>query len=91
MGAIVKEETLSRSYKQSLEEVKLFDWACANIQAVHFEYAAVKTTGEQSSLEQRFALSCTIPGTRTLHSFVPLSDSTVQVKHYSTSDISRKE
>ena len=37
------------------------------------------------------AQSPTIPGTRKLHSFVSLSDSTVQMKHYSTSDISRKE
>ena len=32
-----------------------------------------------------------IPGTRKLHSFVPISDSTVEVKFYSSSHISRKE
>ena len=46
---------------------------------------------EQSSLEHRFQISRTIPGTRKLHSFVPISDSTVEVKFYSSSDVSRKE
>ena len=46
---------------------------------------------EQRSLEHRFQLSHTIPGTRKLHSFVPISDSTVEVKLYSASDVSRKE
>ena len=85
--------SLQRPYNdQVMTPRQLFDWACANIPAVHFEYCSSEDyTREQSSLEQRFALSRTIPGTRKLHSFVPLSDSTVQVKHYSTSDISRKE
>ena len=34
---------------------------------------------EQSSLECRFQLSRTIPGARKLHSFVLISDSTVEV------------
>ena len=46
---------------------------------------------EQSSLEHRFQLSQTIPGTRKLHSFVPILDNTVEVKFYSSSDVSRKE
>ena len=46
---------------------------------------------EQCSLNRRLAQSCTIPGTRKLHAYVPLSDSTMQVRHYSTSDTSRKE
>ena len=57
--------------------------------------AAVKTIQENkvvwSNALHYPAQSPTIPGTRKLHSFVPLSDSTVQMKHYSTSDISRKE
>ena len=44
-----------------------------------------------SSLERRFQLSHTISGTRKLHSFVPISNRTVEVRHYSASDASRKE
>ena len=42
-------------------------------------------------LDQRFQQSRTIPGTRKLHSFVPVSNSTVEVRSYSASDASRKE
>ena len=82
----------SQSYNdQVMTPWQLFDWACANIPAVHFEYCSSEDyTREQSTVvwsNACFALSCTIPGTRKLHSFVPLSDSTVQVKHYSTSDM----
>ena len=91
LGGTVKQlearASLQRPYNdQVMTPQQLFDWAYANLPAVHFEYCS--STREQSSLEQYFALSRTIPGTRKLLS---LSDSTVQVKHYSTSDISRKE
>ena len=71
---------------------QLFDWAYTNIPAVYFGYCSSEDYARvQSSLERRFQLSCTIPGTRKLHSFVPLSNSTVEVRPYSTSDTSRKE
>ena len=42
-------------------------------------------------MEHRFQLSRTIPGTRKFHSLVPILDSTVQVKFYSLSDVSKEE
>ena len=71
---------------------QLFDWPCSSIPAAYFRYCSKENYArEQSSLECRFQLSGTIPGTRKLHSFVPISDSTVEVKFYSSSDVSRKE
>ena len=58
--------SLQKPYNdQVMTPRQLFDWACANIPAVYFEYCSSEDyTREQSSLEQCFALSCTIPGTR---------------------------
>ena len=65
---------------------------CSNIPAVYFGYCSNEDyKREKNSLEHRFQLSCTIPGTRKFHSFVPILDSTVQVKFYSLSDVSKKE
>ena len=71
---------------------QLFDWACSNIPAAYFGYCSNEDYArEQSSLERHFQLSRTIPDTRKLHCFVPISDSIVEVKFYSSSDVSRKE
>ncbi len=85
--------SLQRLYNDQLMTPRqLFDWACKNIPAVYFGYCTSEDyVREQSSLERRFQLSHTIPGTRKLHSFVPISNSIVEVRPYSASDTSRKE
>ena len=85
--------SLQRPYNDQLMTPRqLFDWACNNIPAAYFGYCSNEDyVREQSSLEHRFQLSRTIPGTRKLHSFVPILDNTVEVKFYSSSDVSRKE
>ena len=85
--------SLQRPYNDQLMTARqLFDWACSNISAAHFGYCSNEDyRKELSSLEGRFQLSRTIPGTRKLHCFVPVSDSTVEVKFYSSSHTSRKE
>jgi len=67
---------------------QLFDWACSNITATRFgHYSNENYVKEQSSLERRFQLTRTIPDTRKLHSFVPISNNRVEVKFYSMSDV----
>ena len=85
--------SLQRPYNDQLMTPRqLFDCACSCIAAAHFGYCSNEDYArEQSSLECHFQLSHTIPGMRKLHSFVPISDSTVEVKFYSSSDVSRKE
>ena len=85
--------SLQRPYNDQLMTPRqLFDLACSNIPAAYLGYCSNEDYArEQSSLERCFQLSHTIPGTRKLHSFVPISDSTVEVKFYSSSDVSRKE
>ena len=74
--------SLQRPYNDQLMTPRqLFNWACSNIPAAYFGYCSNEDYArEQSSLEHRFQLSRTIPGTRKLHSFVPTSHSTVEVK-----------
>ena len=85
--------SLQRPYSDQLMTPRqLFDWACSNIPTAYFGYCSNEDyEREKISLEHRFKLSCTIPGTRKLHSFILILDSTVQVKFYSLSDDSRKE
>ena len=71
---------------------QLFDWAIANVPAAHFGYCSNEDyESQQRILDQRFQQCRIIPGTRKLHSFVPVSNSTVEVRSYSASDVSRKE
>ena len=85
--------SLQRPYNdQIMTPRQLFDWACINVPSVYFGYCSNEEySREKSSLERRFQLSRTIPGTRKLHSFAPVSNSTVEVRLYSSSDASRKE
>ncbi len=46
---------------------------------------------EQKYLEQRFMKARTIPGTRKLHSFIPISKDKLQVKAFSASSSFREE
>ena len=71
---------------------QLFDWASTAVPSAHFGYCSMEDyEREQHNLERRFHQSRTIPGTRKLHSFVPISNSKVRVSYYSSSDNSREE
>lgn len=60
---------LQRPYIDQLMTPRLlFNWVCSNIPAAYFGYCSNEDYArEQSSLERRFQLSRTIPGTRKLH------------------------
>ena len=67
--------SLQRPYNdQIMTPPQLFDWASANVPAVYFEYCSNEDyKREEQNLEQRFKETRTIPGTRKLHSFLPIS------------------
>ena len=85
--------SLQRPYnEQIMTPRQLFDWACTNVPSALFGYCSFEDyEREQHSLERRFHQSRTIPGTRKLHSFVPISTSKVRVGAYSASDTFREE
>jgi len=65
---------------------QLYDWACESIQATSFGYCTSEEyENEHSMLQKRFEKCRTIPGTRKLHSFVPLSVETLEVRTFSAS------
>ena len=72
LGGTVKQlaacASLQRPYNdQLITSCQLFDWACSNIPAAYFGYCSNEDYArEQSSLERRFQISCTILGTRKL-------------------------
>ena len=71
---------------------QLFDWASANIQGVHFDYCSLaEYEAEEKNLKERFEKSRTIPGTRKLHSFIPISKTIVSVKSFSSEANGKEE
>lgn len=93
MKRLAARASLQKPYNdQIMTPHQLFDWASANIPAVHFEYCSSDDyKAEQKKLEDRFMKARTIPGTRKLHSFIPVSKGKLQVKAFSASDSSREE
>ena len=91
-ATIAARASLQRPYNdQIMKPYQLLEWASANVAAAHFGYCSKNDyEREQHHLEQWFHQSCTIPGTRKLHSFVPISKSNLRVSFYSTSDTSQK-
>ena len=85
--------SLQRPYdEQIITPFHLFEWAAANIPGIVFRYCSYQQYEEtKSSLELRFQNARTIPGTRKLHSFIPVSRDIVKVRSYSFSVISREE
>ena len=85
--------SLQRPYDQQIMTPRqLFEWAVDNIPEMTFQYLTVDDyKSEQILLEQRFGQSRTIPGTRRLHCFIPLSGNKVSTKVYSSSAISKVE
>ena len=85
--------SLQKPYsEQIMTPRQLFDWASINIPSVHFAYCSLADYEEEvKNLEERFSRTRTIPGTRKLHSFVPVSKDRIEVKPFSTSTTSKEE
>ena len=74
--------SLQRPYDQQIMTPhQLFEWASNNIQGIVFQYCSCTEYEEvKDQLEARFQTSRTIPGTRKLHSFIPVSQESMQVR-----------
>lgn len=85
--------SLQRPYEnQIMTPFQLFQWASESIPSVTFNYcSAEEYEAEKSHLEMRFQKSKTIPGTCSLHSFVPTSKDTLQTRRYSMSSVSKEQ
>ncbi len=84
--------SLQRPYNdQIMTPHQLFDWASTNIPAVHFDYcSSADYEAEQKNLEQRFMKARAIPGTRKLHSFIPVSKEKLLVRAFLASSSCRE-
>ena len=70
----------------------LFEWANESISGTIFKYCSTEEYEDvKGQLENRFQNSRTIPGTRKLHSFVPISRDTLNVQVYSFSTVPKEE
>ena len=74
MKHLAAQASLQRPYNyQIMNPRQLFNWACSSIPSVHFDYCSNDEYElEHQKLEECFKQSRTIPGTKRLHSFVPL-------------------
>ena len=62
---------------------QLYQWAVDNVPGVHFCYCSTEEYETQIFLQTRFEQTRTIPGTRKLHSFIPISKNTLRTRIYS--------
>ena len=85
--------SLEKPYNdQIMTPRQLYDWATINIPTIHFDYCSSDDyEAEKKNLEQRFLRARTIPGTRKLHSFIPVSKDKLHVKQFSAATSSGKE
>ena len=85
--------SLQRPYEQQImTPLQLFEWASESIPGIVFQYCSTEEYEEvKHQLEKRFENSRTIPGTRKLHSFVPISRDALKVRAYSFSTASKEE
>ena len=85
--------SLQRPYEeQIMTPLKLFEWASGSIPGTVFKYCSTEEYEEvKVHLQSRFLNARTIPGTRKLHSFVPLSRDILTTRVYSFSSTSKHE
>ena len=90
---LVTKASLQRPYEnQVLTAGQLYHFAVTEIKGMHFGFATLDEHDQEAKLlEARLRMSRTVPGTLKLHSFIPLSTNTVEVKQFSTSNTSRIE
>ena len=93
MKRLAARASLQRPYvQQIMTPLQLFEWASNNIQGTVFKYCRCAEYDEvKEQLEIRFQTCRTILGTRKLHSFVPVSYDTVQVRAFSRSTTFKTE
>ena len=85
--------SLQRPYDQQIMTPRqLYDWALENITATFFGYCSSEEYDKELvHLQGRFEKARTIPGTRKLHSFIPLSTEKIATRKYSASSVSKVE
>lgn len=85
--------SLQRPYDQQIMTPRqLFDWSAENVPATFFQYCSLDDYKREAIfLEERFKQARTIPGTRKLHSFTPVSKTIISTKQYSSSCSSKEE
>ena len=79
---LVTKASLQRPYEnQILTAYQLYNYTVTEIKGMHFGFGTVDEHDQESKLlEAQLKMSRTIPGTQKLHSFVPQSTNTVEVK-----------
>ena len=91
LGGTVKRLAARASLQRPFDEQimtprQLFEWASSNIPSITFEYCSSEEyERERVFLEERFQKARTIPGTRKLHSYIPISRDEVRTRHFSSS------
>jgi hypothetical protein len=77
---------------QILTPRQLFEFAQSEITSIDFYYATAAEYEEEATLlRSRFELSRTIAGTHKLHSIIPISKELVEVREFSSSQLTRVE
>ena len=73
---------------QMLKPIKLYQFVSSEIKGILFDFATITEHGEEAKfLVERYMNCRTVPGTRSLHSVIPISSSSVEVRQFSLSPV----
>ena len=85
--------SLQRPYEaQIMTPLQLYEWASKNIPGVSFNYCGTEEYEEEKAyLEDRFEKAHTVTGTCKLHSYIPISKTTLRTTTFSFSSTFKVE
>ena len=85
--------SLQRPYDQQIITPRhLFEFADSEIDKINCQFATIDQYNQEAELlKDRFEKARTIPGTRMLHSFIPVSKEVVTVRSFSSAPEERQE
>ena len=79
-------QSLSDRKEPLLSAEDLYKWACTSITGMNLEFVSEKAVQDADKrLSSRFRDAVPVPGMRSIHAVIPISETTVQLKELSTS------
>ena len=79
-------------HDQILTPIQLYRFVSSEIKGIHFDFAtSADHEKEERFLTERYKYCRTVPGTRSLHCIIPITNTRVEVRQFSLSQVKRIE
>ena len=97
IGGTVKRTAAKASLQRPVDDqiltaIRLYQFLCSEIKGIHFDFASSADHEEEERLlTERYKYCRTVPGTRSLHCIIPITNTSVEVRQFSLSPVKRIE